>query len=125
MNICKRWDGGQHAAPPSQHTAQVGEGKHGHEVASSGRNGSIGGKYQISRHTIFSWTIRKYESVAFGISFRSAGLHPATAVIDARQYETLVSRQETICGFRPAKPERKTITSPDVLGGQQMDVRVR
>lgn len=69
--------------------------------------------------------VKKYEIVAFGILFGSARLHPTTPVIDAREYETLVSRQQTICEYRPAKPKRKTITSQDTLGRQQMDVRVR
>lgn len=51
-------------------------------------------------------------------------LHPATLVIDARDSDTLFSRQQTICEYRPAKPKRKTITSQDMLVRQQMDVRV-
>lgn len=51
--------------------------------------------------------VKKYEIVAFSISFGSARLHPATPVIDAREYETLVSGQQTICEYRPAKPKRK------------------
>lgn len=69
--------------------------------------------------------VKKQEIVAFGVSFRPAQLHPATPVIDARESETLVSRQQTICEYRPAKPKRKTITSRDALRRQQMDVRVR
>lgn len=70
-------------------------------------------------------SLKKKEIVAFGISFGSARLHPATPVIDAREYETLVSGQQTICEYRPAKPKRKTITSQAMLGRLQMDVRAR
>jgi len=46
-------------------------------------------------------------------------------VIDGREFETLVSRQETICEYRPAKAKRKTITSLGMLGRHQMDARVQ
>lgn len=59
----------------------------------------------------------------FGVSAGAARLRPATRVIDAREYETLVSRRQTICEFRPAKPTRKTITSQDTPARQQMDAR--
>lgn len=41
--------------------------------------------------------------------FYSALLHSIllSSVIDTRAFETLVSRQQTICEYRPAKPEKK------------------
>lgn len=47
---------------------------------------------------------RKHEIAAFGISFSPARLHLASPVIGARVSETLVSRRQTICEYRPAKP---------------------
>lgn len=47
---------------------------------------------------------RKHEIAAFGISFSPARLHLASPVIGARVSETPVSRRQTICEYRPAKP---------------------
>lgn len=68
--------------------------------------------------------VKNDEITAFGILFSPAQLHPAPAVINTRESETLVSRQQTICEYKPAKPKRKTVTNQDMQGRQQMDVRV-
>lgn len=66
--------------------------------------------------------VKKHEILAIGISFRPCSkIHPAPPVIDTRESETLVSRQQTICEYRPAKPKRKTKTSQDIYAGKTTD----
>lgn len=48
--------------------------------------------------------MKKLRLRPFGISFSPARLHLASPVIGARVSEALVSRQQTICEYRPAKP---------------------
>ena len=54
--------------------------------------------------------------IALSVLFSQAPLDSASSVIDRGEFETLVSRQQTICEYRLAKPKRKNNNKPGYTG---------